>query len=88
VLLNSVDSEPIFSINSRFSITLQSYMPQTELDAIDVRILAELQQNARLTNVDLASRVNLSPAPCLSRVRAMVQKGVIRQHVTLMARYS
>lgn len=56
-----------------------------QLDAVDIKILNELQKNARLTNVELASRVNLSPSPCLARVRAMERSGLIYQHVTLLA---
>jgi Lrp/AsnC family leucine-responsive transcriptional regulator len=51
---------------------------------IDLRILAELQQNAKLTNAELATRVNLSPSPCLARVRALEQAGVIGRYVTLL----
>jgi Lrp/AsnC family leucine-responsive transcriptional regulator len=53
-------------------------------DAIDLRILEELQQDAKLTNVELASRVALSPSPCLVRVRALEQAGVIDKYVTLV----
>ncbi len=55
-----------------------------ELDAIDLKILRELQADARLTNVELASRVNLSPSPCLARVKALEAAGYIRQRVTLL----
>lgn len=48
------------------------------LDAIDRRILTALQENARLSNVELADRVGLSPSPCLRRVRLLEQAGVIR----------
>jgi Lrp/AsnC family transcriptional regulator, leucine-responsive regulatory protein len=54
------------------------------LDAIDQRIVGELQDNARLTNVELAARVGLSPSPCLARVRALEQSGVIARYVTLL----
>jgi Lrp/AsnC family transcriptional regulator, leucine-responsive regulatory protein len=54
-------------------------------DQIDIKILSELQKDARLTNVELATRVNLSPSPCLARVRAFEKSGVIRQRVTLLA---
>ena len=54
------------------------------LDAIDLRILDALQQDGRLTNVDLARRVNLSPSPCLARVRALEADGVIGGRVTLL----
>ena len=53
------------------------------LDTIDLRILAELQRDGSLTNVELARRVHLSPSPCLTRVRALESAGVIRQYVAL-----
>ncbi len=49
-----------------------------ELDAIDLRILAELQADGRITNVELASRVGLSAPPCLRRVRRLEESGVLR----------
>lgn len=54
------------------------------LDAIDRKILARLQEEARIANVALADAVGLSPAPCLRRVRALEERGVIRKHVTLL----
>ena len=54
-----------------------------QLDAIDLRILAELQQNGALTNVELARRVHLSPSPCLARVKALEAGGVIERYVAL-----
>jgi len=48
------------------------------LDAIDRRILAELQANGRITNVELARRAGISAPPCLRRVRRLEQAGVIR----------
>ncbi len=53
-------------------------------DAIDWKILRLLQDNARLTNVELASAVNLSPSPCLSRVRALEAAGYITRYVTVL----
>lgn len=58
-------------------------MPQP-LDVIDLRILSELQQDGRMTNVDLAKRVRLSPSPCLARVRELEEKGVIRKYVAML----
>jgi Lrp/AsnC family leucine-responsive transcriptional regulator len=55
-----------------------------KLDEIDLRILEELQLNARLTNVALAERVHLSASPCLARVRALERAGVIDRYVTLV----
>ncbi len=55
-----------------------------ELDALDLRILAELQRDSSLTNVALAQRVHLSPSPCLARVKALEAAGVIRRYVALV----
>jgi len=59
-------------------------MPKIKLDAIDLKILAEIQDDAALSNVDLAQRVGLSPSPCLSRVKALEAAGVILRRVTLL----
>lgn len=56
----------------------------TELDAIDRRILAELQANARMRNVELADRIGLSASPCLRRVKALEDAGVIKGYATLV----
>ena len=48
-----------------------------KLDRIDLKILAELQRDGRITNVELAERVNLSPSPCLMRVKKLQQAGYI-----------
>lgn len=52
-------------------------MPTTDIDAIDRRIIVELQADARLTNVELADRVGLSPSPCLRRVKRLEREGYI-----------
>src|SRR5215470_4493750 len=52
-------------------------MPESDLDTIDRRIIAELQADARLSNVALADRVGLSPSPCLRQVKRLEQAGVI-----------
>jgi len=54
------------------------------MDNIDLKILNQLQEDARITNVALAEKVNLSPAPCLRRVRELEKKGVIRSYTTLL----
>jgi len=54
------------------------------LDEIDRRILARLQEDARISNADLARAVALSPSPCLRRVRALEERGVIRRFVALL----
>ena len=53
-------------------------MPEAfKLDRLDLRILAQLQKNGRITNVDLADAVGLSPSPCLIRVKRLEQAGYI-----------
>lgn len=53
--------------------------PETlALDAIDRRILAELQDDGRMTNVELARRAGISAPPCLRRVRRLEEAGIIR----------
>jgi Lrp/AsnC family transcriptional regulator, leucine-responsive regulatory protein len=59
-------------------------MPISELDRIDRAILHHLQQNGRLTNAELAERINLSPSPCLRRVKLLEERGVIRRYATLL----
>lgn len=56
------------------------------LDAIDRRIIAALQRDGRLSNVDLAEAVGLSPSPCLRRVRALEEAGVIRGYRAVLDR--
>ncbi|MAQ37756.1 AsnC family transcriptional regulator [Thioclava sediminum] len=53
-------------------------MPTSRLDDIDRKILAELQADGRMTNVELAKRVGISAPPCLRRVRTLEEAGYIR----------
>ena len=55
-----------------------------QLDEIDLKILMRLQDEGRISNVDLADQVGLSPAPCLRRVRALERAGAIRRYVALV----
>jgi Lrp/AsnC family leucine-responsive transcriptional regulator len=48
------------------------------MDRVDRAIIEQLRANARLSNVELAARINLSPSPCMRRVRALEEAGVIR----------
>jgi len=54
------------------------------LDPIDKRILVELQRNGRVSNVDLANAVGLSPSPCLRRVRDLENAGVIDRYAAIL----
>jgi DNA-binding Lrp family transcriptional regulator len=53
-------------------------MPSNTLDAIDWRILKEVQQDGRITNVALANRVGITPPPCLRRLRSLEDEGYIK----------
>ncbi len=54
------------------------------MDNYDLKILDCLQQDARMTNVSLAEKINLSPAPCLRRVRDLEKQGIIKGYTTLV----
>ena len=54
-------------------------MSKIELDKTDRKILEILQTDGRLSNQDVAERVNLSPSPCLRRIKRREEAGVIRQ---------
>jgi Lrp/AsnC family leucine-responsive transcriptional regulator len=56
----------------------------TELDRIDRRILNVLQKDGRIANVELARRVNLTPTPCLERVKRLEKEGFITEYVALV----
>lgn len=60
------------------------YLRETpvKLDKIDLKILQHLQENARMTNAELAERVGLSPTPCLRRLRRLETDGVIKGYRT------
>ncbi|MFV8818949.1 Lrp/AsnC family transcriptional regulator [Haliea sp. E17] len=55
-----------------------------KLDRTDRRILAAMQRNARISNLELAELVGLSPTPCSRRVKRLEESGLIRGHVTLL----
>src|ERR1041384_4718088 len=56
----------------------------TQLDAIDWKILAELQRDGRITNVELSRRVGISAPPCLRRMRALEEAGYVRGYRALL----
>ena len=55
-----------------------------KLDRTDRRILQAMQHNARISNLELAETVGLSPTPCSRRVKRLEESGIIRCHVTLL----
>ena len=63
---------------------MRSNRQEVKLDSIDRAILAELQVEGRLSNLELAQRVHLSPSACLRRVKALEDDGVIAQYVAMI----
>ncbi len=61
-------------------------MPKPDLDTIDCRIVAELQSDGRLSNVELADKVGLSPSPCLRRVKRLERDGYIEGYRAALRR--
>ncbi len=61
-----------------------NFMLHLELDITDLRILAKLQQEARISNVELSENVGISPSACLRRVRELERKGVINKYASLI----
>lgn len=55
-----------------------------KIDLTDLKILRELQRDGKLTNTELAERINLSPSPCLKRVKRLESTGLIRNYVALL----
>jgi Lrp/AsnC family leucine-responsive transcriptional regulator len=77
-------NEPTSKLN-RIKLRVKAFSKHLmQLDAVDFRILAELQKDSSLTNVELARRVHLSPSPCLTRVKNLETLGVIDRYVALV----
>ena len=77
-LITRDEQKPLYARRSR-----RTDMP-VELDATDWRILKELQADGRMTNIALASRIGLSAPPCLRRVRALEEAGLISGYAALL----
>lgn len=58
---------------------------QVTLDKTDLRILQVLQENGRLSNVELSERVALSPSPCLRRLKQLEESGLIQRYAALLS---
>ncbi|MDO9414753.1 Lrp/AsnC family transcriptional regulator [Pararhizobium sp.] len=59
-------------------------MFRADLDAIDIKILRELQADGRMTNVELSTRVGISAPPCLRRVRRLEETGIIEGYSAIL----
>ena len=55
-----------------------------KLDKTDKRILSCMQRNARITNLELAEKIGLSPTPCSRRVKRLEDSGLIEGHITVL----
>ena len=64
--------------------TRQPHPPRPRLDRTDRRILELMQRDGRMTNLELAERIGLSPTPCSRRVKRLETSGLIERHVTLL----
>jgi Lrp/AsnC family transcriptional regulator, leucine-responsive regulatory protein len=83
VIANMRNSRYTVGTYRRLSAIVWHFM-RTSLDDIDRRILAALQKDGRLTNIELAKRVGLSPSPCLRRVKLLEEAGVIARYAALL----
>jgi Lrp/AsnC family transcriptional regulator, leucine-responsive regulatory protein len=63
---------------------MRNTQAEPKLDATDRAILAELQRAGRLSNLELAQRIHLSPSACLRRVKSLEDSGVIAQYVAIV----
>jgi DNA-binding Lrp family transcriptional regulator len=79
---NNVSQGKYFSV-MKGSLHTEAGLP-ARLDAIDRHILKELQDDGRITNVELARRVGISAPPCLRRVRALEEAGYIKGYRALL----
>ena len=64
-------------------LTIKIYI-RAIMDKFDMEILDQLQKNARISNIALAETINLSPAPCLRRVRELENQGIISNYTTIL----
>lgn len=60
------------------------FLEKYSIDATDIKILQELQQNARLTTKELAARVNLSTTPVYERIKRMERDGIIKRYIAVL----
>ena len=77
--------------NSQFAFFRAKYanigdmLDINDLDRTDLRLLAELQKDASLSNLELADKVGLSPTPCARRVKRLVTEGFIERQVAILS---
>jgi Lrp/AsnC family leucine-responsive transcriptional regulator len=69
---------------AKFNFITMSFMEQIHLDAIDLKLLDTLQQDASLSNQALAERVHVSPPTCLRRVKRLRDAGLIEREIAVL----
>src|ERR1700710_1856674 len=78
---NSRDIYPKIGINHHFGTPRAEFIPMHTLDAIDRKILSQLQSDGRITMQQLADKVGLSVSPCHRRVKLLEERGVITRYI-------
>jgi Lrp/AsnC family transcriptional regulator, leucine-responsive regulatory protein len=74
----------LFAMIGRIFLLIDDLRNKMDIDRYDRQILAVLQQDGRISNQDLADRIGLSPSPCLRRVRALEEAGLIAGYRALL----
>ena len=85
-LRTALRNEASFAMSCPSLVSGCALMPKYDLDAIDRRIVAALQADGRLANVDLADKIGLSPSPCLRRVKRLERDGYIEAYRAVLRR--
>ena len=78
---NSRDIPAKIGIKSQFLLQSREFIPMHALDAIDRKILSQLQSDSRVTMQELADKVGLSVSPCHRRVKLLEERGVITRYI-------
>jgi Lrp/AsnC family transcriptional regulator, leucine-responsive regulatory protein len=86
VLAKYANTGDQYAISCPFEPQDFTIMPMPDLDPADCRIVAELQANGRLSNVELADKIGLSPSPCLRRVKRLERDGYIEGYRAALRR--
>jgi Lrp/AsnC family leucine-responsive transcriptional regulator len=81
---NTRDKSSLFGINHQLEPEFRGFIPMHALDAIDRKILSQLQTDSRMTMAELADKVGLSVSPCHRRVKLLEQRGVITRYMALV----
>src|SRR3954471_9028525 len=81
---NCWDIPPVIGIKYQYPRSLFGFIPMHALDAIDRKILSQLQSDSRITMQELAEKVGLSISPCHRRVKLLEERGVITRYIAMV----